>query len=305
MEIIRTIRLSSVTRQEDLPDFASDFPYRFSCSEPGSFPGGQVPWHWHPALELFYLQSGQLVYETPAETRTFAAGSGGLVNGNVLHSTRVMAGEPAVQLIHLFEPSLLGGSPGSRIGQKYLLPITADASLELLPLDPADPRQAAVLEKLKASFALDREAFGYELRLRAVLSDLWLDFLALPRTGTASGARSDEKCKAMMAYLHEHAAESLRIGQIAAAGCCSEREAYRTFQECLHTTPLNYLQNVRLQNACEQLTAGRRSITEIAAECGFSSLSYFGRVFRRAFGCTPAEYRAKWQDRTNLRQKNG
>ena len=43
METIRTIRLSSVTRQEDLPDFAPDFPYRLSRSEPASFPGGQVP----------------------------------------------------------------------------------------------------------------------------------------------------------------------------------------------------------------------------------------------------------------------
>ena len=37
METIRTIRLSSVTRQEVLPDFAPDFPYRFSRSEPASF----------------------------------------------------------------------------------------------------------------------------------------------------------------------------------------------------------------------------------------------------------------------------
>ena len=305
MEIIRTIRMSSVTRQEELPDFAPDFPYRFSRADPGSFPGGQVPWHWHPALELFYLQSGRLIYETPGGTRTFAPGSGGLVNGNVLHSVRALPGEPVIQKLHLFEPSLLGGSLGSRIGQKYLVPITADASLELLALDPDEPQQAAVLEKLKASFALDREAFGYELRLRAALSDLWLDLLALPRTGRRTGALSDEKCKAMMSYIHEHAAEPLRIGQIAAAGCCSEREAYRTFQECLHTTPLNYLQNFRLQNACAQLTAGRRSITEIAAGCGFSSLSYFGKVFRRTFGCTPAAYRAKWQDRTNPWQKNG
>ena len=37
METIRTIWLSSVTRQEDLPDFAPVFPDRFSRSEPGSF----------------------------------------------------------------------------------------------------------------------------------------------------------------------------------------------------------------------------------------------------------------------------
>lgn len=300
MEPIRTIHLSSVTRQEILPDFAPDFPYRFSVSEPSSFPGGQVPWHWHSALELFYIQSGTLVYETPAGVRTFRAGSGGMVNGSVLHSACALPGEPVVQLIHLFEPSLLGGSLGSRIEQKYLVPIAADAAMELLCFDPGQPQQAAVLEKLKASFALPCDTFGYELRLRSALSDIWLDLLALPRPEQKARRASDEKCKAMMAYIHEHASEPLHIGQIAAAGCCSEREAYRTFQDCLHTTPLGYLQSFRLQNACTQLASGRNSVTEIAGNCGFSSLSYFGKVFHRTFGCTPAAYRAKWQDNTNF-----
>lgn len=298
MEAIRTIRLRSATRQEILPDFSPDFPYRFSLSEPGGFPGGRVPWHWHPALELFYIQRGTLVYETPAGQRSFAAGSGGLINANVLHGAYATPGEPVTQLIHLFEPSLLGGSLGGRIEQKYLLPITADASLELLAFEPGAPQQDAILRKLKASFELPRDAFGYELRLRAALSDLWLELLALPRPEKRACAASDEACKAMMAFLHEHAAEPLHIAQIAAAGCCSEREVYRTFRTCLHTTPLNYLQNLRLQNACTQLVLSRRSVTEIAADCGFASLSYFGKVFRRAFGCTPAAYRAKWQDRT-------
>lgn len=301
-EHIRTICLSSVTRQEKLPDFTPDFPYRFSISEPGSFPGGQVPWHWHSALELFYIQSGTLTYETPAGEITFPAGSGGLVNSGVLHSTHASSGAQVIQLLHLFEPSLLGGSLASRIGQKYLVPLVTDASREIIPFDPSKPQQAVLLEKLKSSFELSRENFGYELRLRAALSDIWLDILALPYEKKEPRRASDEKCKAMMAYIHEHSAEPLRIGQIAAAGCCSEREAYRTFQECLHTTPLNYLQNFRLQNACARLTEGRDSITDIAEDCGFSSLSYFGKVFRRAFGCTPADYRTKWQDNTNIGQ---
>lgn len=302
MEHIRTIHLNSQSHQEILPDFTAEFPYRFSISEPGSFPGGQVPWHWHSALELFYIQSGTLVYETSSGEVCFEAGSGGMVNSGVLHSARALPGEPVIQLLHLFEPSLIGGSPGSRIGQKYLVPAVTDPSRKLIRLDPAQPQQAAILEKLKRSFELSRDSFGYELRLRSALSDLWLDFLALPHPPNEAGRASDEKCKAMMIYIHEHSAEPLRVGQIAAAGCCSERETYRTFQECLHTTPLEYLQSFRLQNACSRLTGSQDNITEIAESCGFSSLSYFGKVFRRAFGCTPAEYRAKWQDRTNISQ---
>lgn len=297
MEIIRTIQLKNGTRQEILPDFAADFPYRFSISEPGSFPGGEVPWHWHSALELFYVRNGTLVYETPGGTQTFRSGDGGIINSGVLHSTHGVQGMPRVQ-IHLFEPSLLGGSIGSRIEKKYLLPVITDPSRELIRFDPDQPQQAGILEKLQASFEIPRDAFGYELRLRAALSDLWLEILSLPSPGKSLRRASDGTCKAMMAYIHEHSAEPLRIREIAAAGCCSEREAYRTFQECLHTTPLGYLQSFRLQNACVRLAETQDSVTEIAVDCGFSSLSYFGKVFHCAFGCTPAAYRLKWQDNT-------
>ena len=35
------------------------------------------------------------------------------------------------------------------------------------------------------------------------------------------------------------------------------------------------------------------SAGEIAAACGFTDASYFGKVFRREFGCTPAQYRRR------------
>ena len=139
------------------------------------------------------MYSGSMVYETPQGTRTFGPGSGGLVNANVLHSTRNLPGTKVVSWIHLFEPSLLGGSVGSRIEQKYLAPITANPALELLALDPADPDQAALLEKLRDSFALDENEFGYELRLRAALGEIWLGLLALPRPEARPARRRSMK----------------------------------------------------------------------------------------------------------------
>lgn len=97
MKTIRTIELSGSTRQERLPGFAEDFPYIASWAETGQYNGGMVPWHWHPVVELFYMYSGSLVYETPQGTRTFGPGSGGLVNANVLHSTQP-AGGPCGEL---------------------------------------------------------------------------------------------------------------------------------------------------------------------------------------------------------------
>ena len=64
-------------------------------------------------------------------------------------------------------------------------------------------------------------------------------------------------------------------------------------------TPLNYLQSYRLQMAADRLVHSGQQITAIAVDCGFASLSYFGKVFRQKFGCTPAQFRSKWQDITN------
>ena len=160
--------------------------------------------------------------------------------------------------------------------------------------------EALYTPQLRDSFALDENEFGYELRLRAALGEIWLGLLALPRPEARPGAAAfDEKCKAMLAFVHEHYAEPLRIEQIAAAGFCSQREAFRTFQQCLHVTPLNYLQSYRLQMAADRLVRSGQQITAIAVDCGFASLSYFGKVFRQKFGCTPAQFRSKWQDITN------
>lgn len=100
----------------------------------------------------------------------------------------------------------------------------------------------------------------------------------------------------MILFMTAHAAEKLSVADIAAAAFCSERECYRCFRSCLHTTPSEYLQNIRLQMASQLLTRTKLAITDIAQQCGLGSSSYFGAQFRHHFGCSPTVYREKWQD---------
>lgn len=55
--------------------------------------------------------------------------------------------------------------------------------------------------------------------------------------------------------------------------------------------PGEYLARLRLRQAQLRLRQTTWSIKEVAAACGFGSDHYFHLVFRRAFGCTPSEYR--------------
>ena len=56
--------------------------------------------------------------------------------------------------------------------------------------------------------------------------------------------------------------------------------------------PLAYLQQLRVERAKVLLADGRRSITEVALDCGFASSAYFATVFRAHARCSPSEFRA-------------
>lgn len=228
------------------------------------------------------MEKGALVYHTPGGQRLFRAGSGGMVNSNVLHRTQSLKNGTALRL-HLFEAELLAGVPGGTVQQRYITPLVQRPGLDLL----------------RQSLYLDEDAFGYELRLQALLSEVWLAFVQqLPQLAPAAPERStaSDKVKQMILFMTAHAAEKLSVADIAAAAFCSERECYRCFGTCLHTTPSDCLQNIRLQMASQLLLQTKLAVTDIAQRCGLGSSSYFGAQFRQHFGCSPTAYRAKWQD---------
>ena len=63
------------------------------------------------------------------------------------------------------------------------------------------------------------------------------------------------------------------------------------FRQELGTTPIEYLQRYRINQAKRLLKETRQTITEIALNIGFSDSGYFGRIFRRETGMTPEAFR--------------
>ena len=300
MKNVHRIEFHTGSKEELLPDFTPDFPYIASCSQLDQFMGRFVPWHWHKPVELFYMESGKMEYCTPKGTVIFPAGSGGMVNSNVLHMARPQAeSEKNIQLLHLFDPSFIAGQQGSRIEQKYVTPITAAPQIEIIALYPDDPVQGKILDTIHESFHFSENDFGYEIKLRETLSDIWIQLLAvsLPLLKEkGDSGKINDKIKTMMVFIHEHYGEKISIPEIAASAFSSERECFRIFHDCLHMTPVEYMKTYRLQMACQMLANTRETITYISHACGLGSSSYFGKVFREYIGTTPLEYRRRWQN---------
>lgn len=294
---IKGIELNEQNNEELLPGYSEEFPYIATCAQLNHYRNPDVPWHWHRQVELFYMKSGSLEYTTPHGTWLFTEGMGGMVNSNVLHRSRpVSMKNENIQLLHIFDPALLSGGHGNRMERDYILPLVTDQSTEVILLRPEETEEKEIINRLRDAFELSEGQWGYEFALRESLTQIWLRLLKLVQPnqqGKEIRTMADEKIKQMMIYIHEHYRESISVEQLAESAYVSKRGCFRLFQENLHMSPVEYMRNYRLQRACQMLADQRKSITEIAQECGFGTSSYFGRLFRKERGCTPEQYRGK------------
>jgi signal transduction histidine kinase/DNA-binding LacI/PurR family transcriptional regulator/AraC-like DNA-binding protein len=94
-----------------------------------------------------------------------------------------------------------------------------------------------------------------------------------------------------MAYLHENYAEAISRRDIAQHIGITEDHLTFCFRQELGTTPIEYLQRYRINQAKRLLKERQQTITEIALNVGFSDSGYFSRIFRRETGMSPEVFR--------------
>lgn len=91
-------------------------------------------------------------------------------------------------------------------------------------------------------------------------------------------------------YIHSHFSEPLPLMQLAKLVGLSEYHFAHMFKASFGTAPHQYIQAVRVQNASTQIKAGL-SLIDIADNCGFSSQSHLGRIFKQFKGITPRKFK--------------
>lgn len=101
-----------------------------------------------------------------------------------------------------------------------------------------------------------------------------------------------EGLKRALAYLKDHAAEPVTLGDLARQAHVSQSHLGFLFRSELGTTFKLLLQQLRIEHAKQLLRGGQRlRITDVALQVGFGDLSHFEKSFRRVVGVSPRSYR--------------
>ncbi len=123
--------------------------------------------------------------------------------------------------------------------------------------------------------------FAKILQLLSFLKKYAVDSTAAP-TGFLSRA---------IEYIHKNISTPLDVDSICAAINISKYHFCRQFKRHTGMTVMDYILKTRIVLAKNELQKTNMSITEISGNLGFSSASYFCRVFREEENCSPLQYR--------------
>src|SRR5690606_9257825 len=107
----------------------------------------------------------------------------------------------------------------------------------------------------------------------------------------SSGSASDDRIRHAVAHMMGHFAEPMNAAGIARLCNLSSSRFAHLFQETTGTSPLRYLESLRIWKAQELLIGTSKSIKEIGREVGFEDPLYFSKVFRRNLGSGPRAFR--------------
>jgi len=104
-------------------------------------------------------------------------------------------------------------------------------------------------------------------------------------------------------YIESNISKDLSLNELAAVAHFSPFHFHRIFSAMVGETLNGFVKRLRIEKAATLLVQNpRRSITEIAFECGFSGSSAFARVFQETFQMSASEWRAGKYSKTS---KNG
>lgn len=292
-------------KEEILPGYTEEFPYVCMFRRMDECIGRKIAWHWHFALEIDYVEEGELEYKTPEDSIVLHKGEVVFFNSDVLHTVTAKSRNSKLYA-HLFDRNLIAGMFGSIYERKYITPVLENIGSEMHVIRPDNVKRIHIVDTMfRLTDIYEKKEEGYEFVIRSLLSELWYslykDVASVIPMKEAGNHADSTRILTMMKYVQEHFGEKITIEEIAGSANISVRECGRCFQNKLGMSPGNYLNDYRIRSAAELLLTTEDSITEVAEKCGFSSGSYFGKSFLKMIGCTPREYRRSLKGNADAR----
>lgn len=251
--------------------------------------------HRHREPELLLVTDGELRALLTGRELVLHEGEGLFINGGAAHGLVANSKDGANYLSMSFSPDCITGTDDTKLVSRYIEPITSAKELDYIPLRGSGWANdiCDIMRQMQSAASAKRP--GYELRLKILLSEIWLILYenCIPDLSTSRSVSHTEKARIdiLRKFIQENYTEKISLDDIAASAHISRGECCRIFKRLYDTTPFQYLVHYRLTRSVYYLSETDKSISQIAQSVGFCSSSYYTKCFRAEYNCTPLKFR--------------
>ena len=102
-----------------------------------------------------------------------------------------------------------------------------------------------------------------------------------------------ERLRFIIRYIQENLGRNLSVDELSEQACMSKPHFFRCFKHTFGVSPVEFINQQRIEMAKELLLTTQKSLTEICYEAGFNNTSYFSRLFKRYEKMSPSRFRKK------------
>jgi AraC-like DNA-binding protein len=251
-------------------------------------------------LEIIYIESGEVVYESRNGQCLLKKGDIVVVGDSVSHRCRKSVGSSLRRAaVLLFLPELILDDAAGAERLKYLMPFEIGECAFPNVLAGSTTTSVQVFDLIqRISSELprtsERSRLVIKTYLKMILALLANHFLnARPISPAILDGTSVPRLQAVLRLVENRYPSALTVEEAANIAGLSRWQFMRLFKRAMGESFISYLHHFRIGKAQDLLASTGKSIVDVSFETGFCDQSYFGLIFRKYAHMTPLGYR-RW-----------
>ena len=245
-------------------------------------------WHIHGEIEMILMLTGSKDFYINDKKITIRAGDIIFVNGNIPHKTETPIGSSCV----LMQFRTSSQSDDAEDFQTYHIGAFSDTAYCVFEKgSEINTALTDCIQKICREYSEKRRSFetfikSYICEVTAILyrNEILSDF--------GDWQKRVLPLKGVLEYIDRHHGEHISLAEISKISGFHSSYFCKYFKNILGVSFIEYLNLVRLGKAKALMKNTAKSITEISYQVGFSSVSYFIKIFKKYNYCSPNKYRA-------------
>jgi AraC family transcriptional activator of mtrCDE len=254
--------------------------------------------HFHDCLEIGICHSDSGVMEIQGDSVPFKAGDVTCVPRFLPHTTYSFQGTASLWSYIFFSPDELFKNLLRNADNSFERPMSATKIANYILSREKYPKVynlvTAIVDELKQQNPYYRESS------QGLLLSLYIELLRIYSKNENLADQETERIlegtfliSPVLEYIYKNYMTPITISFLADLCHLSTTHFRRIFHEIVGTSPIEFINSTRIDEACKLLKSTEDSILSISEHVGFHSISSFNRCFAKLIGMSPREWRKR------------